>query len=101
MMILPAFILSSIIFAFFLTGKPFITCDTKNFHSGNASFWSKKILECAYIAKNWNDVKGYIKQIVSGNDYLYYKRKEVAIALSNENAAASLPLYVVEPVVVS
>jgi len=84
---------SSIIVAFFLTGKPIILCDSPIYHDepghSSLSFWSSQMMECLYIADSWDDVLKYLKELAAGNDYLYEKRREVAYGLLRENAGAS------------
>ena len=83
---------SSIIYSFFLSGKPVILCDAPNWgkdQSVSINFWFSKIRECLYIADSWDNVLKYLKELAAGNDYLYEKRREVAYGLLRENAGAS------------
>lgn len=64
---------SSIIVMYFLTGKPMIYCKCEL----ELNDIYKNMLRGAYIANSWDDVKKYVKEICSGNDYLKEIRQEI------------------------
>ncbi len=65
--------ISSVIPAFFLTGKPIIYCDS--FLEPCEEF--VEMLEGIYVAHSWEEVLKYLSEIQSGNDYLSEKRAEI------------------------
>jgi hypothetical protein len=65
--------ISSIIPQFFATGKPVIYC--RSTLPCNEEF--SKMLEGIYVADCWEDVRKYVTEIVSGNDYLQEKRIKI------------------------
>lgn len=64
---------SSVIPSYFMSGRPVIYC--KSNLKVNNEF--NKILEGIYVATSWEDVDMYIREIVSGNDYLKEKREQI------------------------
>ena len=76
---------SSIIIAFFLTGKPIIYCPSQIELNETYSEMAKYM----YIAENEEQIRGYMEQIALGNDYLYEKRKHfISSEFSNHRHAA-------------
>ena len=72
---------SSIILMFFLTGKPIIYCKCNlNFNEEYL-----RMIPGLYIAENWVDVKNYISEIRSGNDYLKNNREQIISEFINEH----------------
>lgn len=65
--------ISSVIPSYFMTGKPIIYC--KSNLEVNSEF--EILLKGIYVADSWMEVKNYIDEIVSGNDYLKEKRKNI------------------------
>lgn len=63
---------STIIGTFFLTGRPIIYC--YNGIDFNEPY--RDMAQFMYIAKNWNEVLGYLDQLEKGNDYLREGRLE-------------------------
>ena len=70
---------SSIVFPYFLTGKPIIFCNTEI----PLSPAFKTLLEGIYVTENWEEICDAYKQIASGNDYLKEKRLKIAESIRN------------------
>lgn len=66
---------SSIVVNFFVTGKPIIYCSSTDIRFSPEY---QAILDCSYIAHNWDDVMRYTGMLRSGEDPLSQKRKETA-----------------------
>lgn len=64
---------SSIIIQFFLTGRPVIYCTCGL--EMNEVF--KTIIPGIYVAETWDQIESYVKEILSGNDYLAPVRKKI------------------------
>lgn len=64
---------SSVIPSYFMSGRPIIYCKSEL----NVNNEFKKMLQGIYIASSWKEVDMYIKEIVSGNDYLKEKRNKL------------------------
>ena len=87
---------SSVLMPYFLTGKPIIYCariDNVNF---TESF--KRIIECSYVAKSWQDVMKYVSMLVKGEDPLKEKRFETArnMARQNKNSTKRILNFLIE-----
>lgn len=67
--------MSSIIADYFATGKPIIYCTAEGFELDPTESF-KKILDCCYIANNFDEVSEFIEIIYLGNDPLAKRRKE-------------------------
>lgn len=65
--------LSSIIIEYFIMNKPIIYCPSKTIKFKYTK-QAVKILECCYIANDWEEVKKYIDMIKRGEDPLMEKR---------------------------
>jgi len=76
--------ISSILYTYLLYEKPIILCNTDVPKS--PSFES--IMECMYLADNWNDILHWISEIRNGNDILKHKRHLVAERIKKENSGA-------------
>ena len=75
---------SSIVFPFFLTGKPIIFCNTEI----PLSPAFEALLKGIYVADSWEDICTIYSQIVSGNDYLKDVRMEMVDTISKEHNGA-------------
>ena len=65
--------LSSIVWQFFYQGKPVIYCPCDIHLSGELS----ELVSATYIAENEDDIRNYIKEISSGNDYKKPERQKI------------------------
>lgn len=63
---------SSVLMPYFLTGKPIIYCAEIDNVDFTESF--KRIIECSYVAKSWQDVMKYVSLLLNGDDPLKEKR---------------------------
>lgn len=75
---------SSIIVEYFITGKPIIFCQTKNFQTHFLPFF-KRILDGCYIVKDWEELVNVLQKIISGNDELISLRNEIKNELFGED----------------
>lgn len=66
---------SSIVILLFLTGRPIIYCE---FPNAIPFPEYEEMFAAMYIAHSWEDVEGYLDDLVAGNDPLFDKRQEVA-----------------------
>ncbi len=65
--------ISSVMIPFFLTGRPVIYCS----NNIKLNKICSKMAEGMYIADSWEDIVHYLRDILSGNDYLKEKRAEI------------------------
>ena len=66
---------SSIVILLFLTGRPIIYCE---FPNAIPFPEYEEMFAAMYIAHSWEDVEGYLDDLVAGNDPLFDKRQAVA-----------------------
>lgn len=67
--------LSSAIISYFLSGKPIIYCTKTDI--GFVGVFSD-IIECSYLAEDWDDVVRFVRNLTDGVDPLKEKREAVA-----------------------
>lgn len=87
--------ISSIDASFFVTGRPIIYCESKL--PPNNEF--RMMLEGIYVARDWTEVLNYVKEICSGNDYLYEKRCEILknnVFMNHRNATHNILEFLIE-----
>ena len=77
--------ISSVIFTFFITGKPIIYCSSTVDES--PAFIALK--RGMYVANTWDEVENYVVEIIKGNDPLNLIRNEIATQLINKNKNAT------------
>ena len=75
---------SSIVFPYFLTGKPIIFCNTDI----PLSPAFKALLDGIYVTDSWEEIQEAYKQIVAGNDYLKATRLKIADSIRKANNGA-------------
>ncbi|MBQ9479326.1 MAG: D-alanyl-D-alanine carboxypeptidase family protein [Selenomonadaceae bacterium] len=63
---------SSILIVYFLTGRPIIYCE---FVNAVMLPEYQEMLECMYVAHNWDEVVHYLDELVAGNDPLFERRQ--------------------------
>ena len=73
---------SSVLVPFFTTGKPLIYCSDTNVAYSDIM---KEIINCSYIAKDWNDILTYLHSLMNGLDPLKDRRESLAKRLYEEN----------------
>ncbi|MBQ7707170.1 MAG: CDP-glycerol glycerophosphotransferase family protein [Lachnospiraceae bacterium] len=74
--------LSSIMWLFFFMGKPVIYCPCDYPLSDEVN----KLIDAMYVAKNVEDIRTYIKEIISGNDYKKLDRQKFVDAYMKKNS---------------
>lgn len=74
---------SSVLMPYFLTGKPIIYCAKIDHVEFTDSF--RKIIECSYIARSWQDVMRIVSALLNGDDPLKKKRIETVRTMSENN----------------
>ena len=78
--------LSSIIIFYFMFGRPIVYCADPDLDYVPEF---RTIIDCSYIAHDWNEVESYIKMLVAGEDPLKEKRELAASALRDSQTGAS------------
>ncbi|WP_197018222.1 CDP-glycerol glycerophosphotransferase family protein [Treponema sp. C6A8] len=78
---------SSIIFEYFLTGKPIIFCPSKEIIYSPIGLFEEMLKYC-YIAKNWSEIQQTIDMLLSGDDFKknereYFIKKEFGLDYFN------------------
>lgn len=73
--------ISSIMYPFFLTGKPIIYCNSGIAHSPSFEI----LLKGVYIANKWEDVKEYLDKLNSGIDSLKSIREKIIKEIKNKH----------------
>lgn len=66
---------SSIIPEFYVTGKPIIYCEWRNGYKKTELM--NDMCSSMYIANNYEDISGFLKQVFTGNDPLNQRRHDV------------------------
>ena len=86
--------ISSIIYTYLLYEKPVIFCNTNVPKSPSL----EALMECMYLANNWNDVEKWIRTIINGEDRLKEKRHICAekIRRENRNAVDNIVSYLID-----
>ena len=74
----------TIVFPYFLTGKPIIFCNTDI----PLSPAFKALLDGIYVTDSWEEIQEAYKQIVAGNDYLKETRLKIADSIRKANNGA-------------
>lgn len=69
--------ISSIMWEYFLTGKPIIYCHKKDCFNA----YSRKLAEGFYWVKNWDELCSVLEMLKKGEDPLYEKRQQLINAL--------------------
>ncbi len=77
---------SSIVFEFFLTGKPIIYCSDININFDDTY---KAIINSLYVVNSWDEVTKVMDDLVGGKDILKDKRKRIIDKLTSEHKGAT------------
>lgn len=72
---------STVIIEFFVTGRPVIYCD-KGIELNEVY---KRLIDGLYVAHNDIELKGYINDLLNGNDYLFETRKKIISELMKDH----------------
>ena len=64
---------SSILIVYFLTGRPIVYCE---FVNAVMLPEYQEMLECMYVAHDWDEVVHYLDELVAGNDPLFERRQK-------------------------
>ncbi len=77
---------SSIVIMYMLSGKPFIYCSSTDVRFSETY---KRVIECAYVAKDFSEIEMHIKHLINGVDPLKEKRLELAKSLREKHRDAA------------
>lgn len=75
---------SSAIINFLLSGRPIIYCTGKDFAMTDTF---RDVIDSLYLAKDWEEVLKYVRELIAGNDPLYDKRREVISRISGNESS--------------
>lgn len=79
---------SAIIMEYFATGKPIVFCEAKPLTCTYLDFF-KDILSVCYIARDENEIAGYLDRLQKGDDPLLQKRQKMIRSFFGENLTAT------------